>query len=132
MNLLNNIKENEGFRSEVYQDNLGFDTIGFGTKMPLDKDEAELILKHRLNKKIKHLQKEKIFVVNLNNDKQEVLYEMAYQLGVGGLLKFKRMWSALKSADFEEASKEMLDSRWARQTPARAKRLAERMRASAV
>jgi len=53
--LVENIKDSEGFVDHVYQDSLGIDTLGYGTKMPLDKEEAELLLKHRLGKKIDHL-----------------------------------------------------------------------------
>jgi lysozyme len=124
-NLVERIKESEGFSSDVYDDSLGYPTIGFGTKLPLSKDEAQLILEHRLDKKIKDLITHYPFVEYLPVKIQEVLYEMAYQLGVSGLLKFKKMWSALKSADYKKASAEMLDSRWAKQTPNRAKRLAD-------
>lgn len=125
--LINSVKQNEGFRSEVYQDTLGFDTIGYGTKMPLSEEEAELILKHRLNEKIEALISRKSIVLDLPTDKQFVLFEMAYQLGVGGLLKFKKMWKALESKDYKTAGIEMLDSRWAVQTPNRAKELALKM-----
>ena len=127
--LINSIKEHEGFVSDVYKDSLGFDTVGYGTKMPLSKEEAELILKHRLNDKINKIIEKKPIILTLPQDKQFVLFEMAYQLGVGGLLKFKKMWKAIKEKDYTEASIEMLDSRWANQTPSRAKELSERMRA---
>ncbi len=126
--LIEYIKKSEGFEGSEYKDHLGFSTLGYGTKLPLSKDEAELLLKYRLNKKIEHLLQEKPFIVNLDDNKQAVLYEMAYQLGVGGLLRFKRMWSAIKSTDFEKASIEMLDSLWAKQTPTRAKELAFKMK----
>lgn len=58
---------------------------------------------------------------------QEVVKEMVFQLGLNGVLKFKKMRKALEAEDFELAAKEMLDSKWAKQTPSRAKELAERM-----
>jgi len=127
--LINSIKEHEGFVAETYEDSLGYPTIGYGTKLPLSKKEAELILKHRLNEKIESIIEKKPFILTLPQDKQFVLFEMAYQLGVGGILKFKRMWKALEDRNYKEASVEMLDSRWAKQTPSRAKELSERMRA---
>jgi lysozyme len=51
-------------------------------------------------------------------------------MGVNGVLKFKKMWEALKRADYMEASKQMMDSTWAVQTPNRAKKLSEMMRAA--
>ena len=65
---------------------------------------------------------------DLPSDVKEIILEMTYQLGVTGVLKFKKMWKALEQNDYEEASAQMLDSLWAKQTPARAIRLAERMR----
>ncbi len=122
--LITKIKESEGFNGESYLDSLEIPTIGFGTKLPLDEDEATLILKHRLAKKIDHLLQEKPVVLILSLERQEVLFEMAYQLGVGGLLKFKKMWDAIENRDYETASVEMLDSRWSVQTPRRAEKLA--------
>lgn len=127
--LINSIKEHEGYVAEPYNDSLGFSTIGYGTKLPLSKDEAELILKHRLTDKIDKIIEKKPIILTLPQDKQFVLFEMAYQLGVGGILKFKKMWKAIESKNFKEAGVEMLDSRWAKQTPKRAKELSERMRA---
>lgn len=54
-----------------------------------------------------------------------VLVDMAYQLGVNGLFKFKRMLQALAAQDYERASNELLDSKYAIQTPNRANRNAE-------
>jgi len=122
------LKKHEGFNGMPYDDSLGYPTIGYGTKLPINKDEAELLLKYRLKQKRDELIIAMPFVYNLSEDKQKVLYEMSYQLGVGGLLLFKRMWSALKSGDFERAADEMLDSKWAVQTPERAEKLAEIMK----
>ena len=49
---------------------------------------------------------------------------MAYQMGVPGLLRFKKMLSALEAGDWKTAEKEALDSLWARQTPRRAREVA--------
>ena len=48
-----------------------------------------------------------------------VLIHMAYQMGVGGLLTFKRFLAALSEHNYELAVTEMLDSKWAKQTPKR-------------
>lgn len=127
-NLIKSIKHHEGFRGEVYKDTLGFDTVGYGTKMPLSEEEAEMILESRLKAKIKELETKEPFVNKLPINKQEILAEMSYQLGVNGVLKFRKMWNALKKFDYKAASIEMLDSRWYVQTPNRAKELSDRMR----
>ena len=126
-NLVISIKENEGFRAEVYQDTLGFDTVGFGTKMPISKKEATVLLRMRLNDKIEELARRKPLFTQLSHEAQEILAEMAYQLGVTGLLKFRKTWLYLEEGENESASVEMLDSLWAKQTPNRAKELSERL-----
>lgn len=125
--LIEEIKKNEGFVGTVYQDTLGFDTIGYGTKMPITEDEAEAILVMRLKAKIKELEKREPFTNELPLTVQEILAEMCYQMGVSGVLRFKKMWAALQSGDYNRAAIEMLDSRWAVQTPNRAKKLAAAM-----
>lgn len=127
--LVEKIKESEGFVGNNYEDSLGIPTIGYGTKLPLTQAEAETILAIRLNDKISHLLQEKPIVLRLPQDKQEVLFEMAYQLGVGGLLRFKMMWLALENFDYKVAAAEMRDSKWRLQTPNRAEKLAQQMEA---
>ncbi len=56
-----------------------------------------------------------------------VLVCMSFQLGHAGLMAFKNMWAAIAREDYTTAAREMLASRWARQTPGRAKRMAELM-----
>jgi lysozyme len=124
------IKKEEGFRGDPYYDHLGFQTIGYGTKLPIDKEEAELLLKNRLHKMQKELNsriKKTYGNLNLPDEAWEILDHMAYQLGVSGVMNFKKMLSALAQGHYRKASEEMLDSRWASQTPQRAMRLSTRM-----
>ena len=53
---------------------------------------------------------------------------MSYQMGVGGLLSFRLTLAALEEGNRQEAYDMALDSLWARQTPARAKRVAAMLR----
>jgi len=96
---------------------------------PLSKKEAESILQFRLNQKISELLEAKPIVFRFSQERQEVLFNMIYQMGVSGVLKFKMMWLALENFDYKVASQEMLDSEWATQTPNRAKKLAKQMAA---
>ena len=59
---------------------------------------------------------------------KDVVMEMCYQLGVTGVSKFKKTIAYLQNKQWEEASIEMLDSLWARQTPNRAKELSDRVK----
>ena len=125
--LIEKIKKSEGYVGTVYQDHLGIDTIGIGTRMPLSEAEAELILKHRLNEKISHILQEKPIIMTLSQERQEVIFEMCYQLGVNGVLKFRNMWTAIEAHDFATAAAEMLNSKWHSQTPQRAEAMAREM-----
>ena len=135
-NVLESIKENEGFRSKPYIDPL--------SKKKIPKEDLAVIEKHwdNLNITIGYGDSLKIkseldteFENNLNFDfyilpdhVKNVLIEMAYQMGVNGLLKFKKTLEHIENKQYEKASIEMLDSNWARQTPLRAKKLSNLMK----
>ena len=61
--------------------------------------------------------------------RHDVLVEMVFQLGADGVREFDRFLAAIRSSDWGRAANEMLDSLWARETPVRAKELADLMRA---
>ena len=131
--LLEAIKLSEGFRDRVYKDTLGIDTIGYGfaiKDLVLDEDISETILRRKLDALIDRVNKRFDFAVKLPQKVQDVLYEMCYQLGVTGVSKFKKTLLYLENHEFEMASKEMLDSKWARQTPNRANKLSEIVRSA--
>lgn len=129
--LIETLKVAEGFRGAPYDDHLGIPTIGYGTKLPLSAQEAELLLRARLAKFQRTLTDRAPMLTDLSQARQNALFEMAYQLGVNGCLNFRRMWAAIETDDFDTAAREMLDSRWAHQTPNRAQRLAAIMRTGA-
>ena len=64
---------------------------------------------------------------DLPQEMQHVLVNMCFQLGQGGLSKFKNFKAAIEGSEWQRASAEMMDSRWANQTPERAKRLRDRV-----
>ena len=126
--LIEAVKLSEGFRDRVYDDSLGIPTIGYGfaiKDLVLDEDICDMILERKLDDLIKRVNKKFPFVGNLPEEAQEVIYEMCYQLGLGGFSKFKRTISYLQLRDFPLAAKEMLDSKWHRQTPNRSERLSD-------
>ncbi len=135
------IKEHEGFRDQVYKDSLGFATIGYGhLVLPNDpyeegvtysKEDLEKVFDgdfdtacSNANQLIKDLP--------LHHQAKCVLIEMVFQLGIGGVSKFKNMWKALGEGDYQTASEEMLDSRWAKQTPKRATDLSNVMKSCKI
>ena len=135
------IKEHEGYRDQVYKDSLGFATIGYGhlvlptdpyeegatyNKEDLDKvfDGDFNIAYSNANQLIKDLP--------LHHQAKCVIIEMVFQLGIGGVSKFKKMWKTLKQNNYQTASEEMLDSRWAKQTPKRAEELSSVMKSCKI
>ena len=128
--LLKAIKLSEGFRDRVYKDSLGIDTIGYGfaiKDLVLNEDISEMILRRKLDNLIDRANKRFKFLKKLPQKAQDVIYEMCYQLGVTGVSKFKKTLLYLENKEFRMVSKEMLDSKWARQTPNRANKLSDIM-----
>ena len=126
--LIDDIKQEEGFKGIVYKCTEGFDTIGYGTRLPLSEKEAEMILKYRLNI-LKDNLSSSLYMLDIDKKAWDILYNMVYQMGVKGVLNFKNMIKALEAKDYKRAGDEMLDSKWAKQTPARANRLSKAMKA---
>lgn len=129
--LLESIKKNEGFRSRVYKDSLGFDTIGYGfaiKDLDLDENISEQVLIQKLVKLLKSCHKKFPWLDEQPEEVKDVIYEMCYQLGVTGVSKFKKTLTYIKEKDYNTASVEMLDSVWALQTPARAKYLSNKIK----
>ena len=125
------VKLSEGFRDRVYKDTLGIDTIGYGFAIKdliLDEDICDMILERKLKSLIKRVHKKFPFVEDLPEEAQEVVYEMCYQLGLGGFSKFKKTIAFLRLGNYKVCADEMLDSLWARQTPNRAQRLSNIIR----
>ena len=126
--LLKSIENHEGFVGTVYKDSLGFETIGIGIKLPLTKFEARMILESRLNAMIEEIKQKEPFYNKLPEKVKDIISEMAYQLGVNGVLNFRKMWIALKLENYVKASEEGLDSLWHTQTPRRAEELMYRLK----
>ena len=136
--VMQRIKNHEGFRDTVYKDTLGKRTVGYGHLCVEDHWEdgrkytvAELdrIFEqdfHKAENSASKLYKKCV----IDKTAKEIIIEMCFQLGPGNVAKFKKMWAALRESppNYKEASVQMLDSRWAKQTKNRAEGLAETMR----
>jgi|TARA_R100000353_G_scaffold14240_1_gene14119 lysozyme len=137
--LMESVKKHEGYRNKVYLDTLGKRTVGVGHLCVEDfwEDDKEYeekflmeILANDLQNAIKGARelKEEHSCTDIDVIAQEILVEMVFQLGKNGVSKFRNMWKALSEKNYIGASYEMLDSRWAKQTPNRAKSMAELMK----
>lgn len=126
-----------------YKDSLGFLTIAFGHKVTRAEEKqfntgitpgmAEQLFEKDFAKAIeqaKAISGTKVWA-DMNDARRGVIIEMCFQLGMAGVLKFKRMWDALDKGDYDTAADEMLDSLWHQQTPKRCKLLANIMRGAA-
>ena len=138
--LLESVKKHEGYRNKVYLDTLGKRTVGVGHLCVEDfwEDDKEYeekflmtILEHDLQTAIKGAKElmEEHDCADIDEKAEELLIEMVFQLGMTGVSKFRNMWKALAEKNYIGASYEMLDSRWSKQTPNRAKSMAKIMKA---
>ncbi len=132
--LVADIKREEGFVPVVYLDSKGKKTIGYGTLLEdgISEAEAELLLRHRLDLMAGELERSRVGEAysNLRPGARRAVLNMAYNMGVPSLLGFQKMWAALAEGDYAQAAGEALDSVYARELPARAGRVAERMRSA--
>lgn len=120
------IIEDEGFSSTAYPDpltgNLPY-TFGHGLTY-ITKDESSIIVGNRCYSIVNELNKEEWFT-RMDSTRQSAIINMAFQIGVGGLKKFKKTIGHFNKYEYSKASSEMLDSKWAKQTPERAKKISE-------
>ena len=130
--LKNEIKKEEGYRLEVYIDTEGFPTGGYGhkiidgEKIPTTKEGWEELFEKDFSRAC-----EGAMNIcgdwNIKDEAKAIIIHMVYQMGEAGVCKFKRALSHLKKSEYKYCAGEMMNSRWANQTPNRAKRLSDHM-----
>lgn len=133
----------EGFREKPYIDTEGYPTVGTGFKIgpkgaalsnyqfTLPKEASDAWLDSLVETTHAEMMRSKSIRdanYQCSAPREDVLVSMAYQMGVAGLAGFKNTLAMIARGDFEGAANGMLNSKWAKQTPARAKRHAEVMR----
>lgn len=127
------LKRDEGEKLHAYQDTLGFWTIGIGILIDQRKggglrpEESEFIFRNRLKLLDEELARVLPWLSKLDPARRGVPLNMAYQMGVTGLLGFKTTLALVSAGKYQEAAAQMLQSKWAKQTPARAQRLSNQM-----
>jgi lysozyme len=125
--LAQRIERHEGRRNKSYKDSKGILTAGIGRNLEdvaFTDEEVDLMFKNDLARAREAA--ETFFVYqHLTDVRREVLIEMIFQMGIGGVGKFKRFLRAAQARDWEGARNEMLDSKWYREdSPGRALELA--------
>ena len=149
-NLILQLKRHEGLKLMPYRCTEGKLTFGHGRnlednpltkkeKVYLDCPDEDSFPGHKITEiqagvllinDIKRIEDElnrRLFFHRLNEPRQGVLINMAFNLGVSGMMNFKKMIASIMQEDFANARDEMLDSKWANQVPRRANELAEQM-----
>jgi lysozyme len=125
------IQLNEGCKLEVYTCPAGFKTFGYGTNLEvLDADiiqqinNAQLqdaymlesfavdLLRREIVNSNKALNTQKWFTDDLSEFQQAIILDLAYNIGVAGVLKFKKMIEAIKQRNYGIAGEEMLLSKY--------------------
>jgi len=123
----------EGRKSRMYLDNANPPrwTIGVGFNLS-DRALPDPIIDALLDWCIDNVQHELDSALpwwrTMNDARQNALANMAFQLGLDKLLKFKKTLDLLKTGRWDAAANEALDSDWARQVPNRAKRVTDMIR----
>lgn len=131
MKLVDEIKQDEGLRLKPYLCTADKLTIGYGRNLEdkgITEAEADYLLANDILSVTHQLRKRVPFFDRLEPFAQEVLINMAFNLGISGLLTFKKMFTALEIGHYERAATEMLDSRYARQVGGRAVRLSKKLK----
>ncbi|MEX0385849.1 glycoside hydrolase family protein [Spiribacter onubensis] len=127
------LKAHEGCVLHAYEDSEGFLTIGYGRLIDerrgggISQSEADQMLTHDIIDVTAQLSARKPVFRSLPEPVQESLVEMAFQMGVAGLMKFHDMWASLEVEDYAGAHDAALDSDWADETPQRAREVADRL-----
>lgn len=120
----------EGRRSKPYKDSVGKLTIGVGhnlTDLGLSETAIDFILAEDITAHSAELIAALPWVAYLDDVRQRVLMDMAFNMGVPTLLTFKNTLAAVERGDYHTAAEGMLASKWATQVGGRATRLATMM-----
>lgn len=124
------LKRDEGNIRHAYTDSLGYLTIGVGRLVDqrrgggLSPAEIDYLLANDIDNKSKMLAIALPWFTGLDEVRQRALLNLAFQLGIGGLLNFKNTLAHLQAGRYREAATNALLSNWAAQTPSRARRIA--------
>ena len=123
--------DHEGLELKPYRCTAEKLTIGVGRNIEdrgITEDEARYLLKNDIKIVEDELLERKPLVSGLDSVRQRVLVDMGFNVGLPILMKFQNMWAAIEEEDWDEASAQMMDSRWAKQVGRRAERLSQAMK----
>ncbi len=131
MSLIEDLKRHEGLRLKPYKDTVGKLTIGVGRNLDdvgISEQEADMMLRNDINIAISEANSAFPWLVNLSDARKDVIYNMAFNMGLPTLRLFTNTIGHIKRKDFDLAADEMTSSKWARQVGIRATELSNIMR----
>jgi lysozyme len=126
------LTRDEGKKAKPYKCTAGKTTIGIGRNLDdvgLSEEEIRFLFKNDIARVCADLDKRLPWWKSLSEARQRVLANMAFNLGIEGLLGFKNTLAKMQAGDYVGAAGGMRASLWARQVGARAERLAQMMEA---
>ncbi len=133
MNLRQMLLRDEGSVPHAYQDHLGYWTIGVGRLVDkrkgggLSPDEIDYLLQNDIKKVTAQVLEALPWVNTMSEARQAVVFAMAFQMGLKGLLGFRSTLDSMRDERYEHAAEGMRRSLWAKQTPERVKRMAHQI-----
>jgi lysozyme len=133
--LISTLKDHEGAvikngRHMPYKDTVSKLTIGYGrnlTDRGISEAEAMYLLQNDLQDVIEGLRKAYYWFDSLDEVRQEVVINMAFNLGLAGFAKFRNTIAYISEGNYRQASENMLQSKWATQVGYRARELSREM-----
>ena len=131
--MVRQLRLHEGERLKPYRCTAGRLTIGVGRNLEdrgITREESAVLLANDIADMERELQRALPWVARLDEVRARVLVDMAFNLGVVGLLAFKRTLAAIEAGQYQQAATMMLDSKWAKQVGGRAERLSRMMATS--
>lgn len=129
MDIIEQLKRDEGVRLRPYRDTVGKLTIGVGRNLDdkgISLEESEALLDHDIAETVNALAA-RGYPSEPLSPRYWVLVNMAFNMGVPGLMEFRHMLKAYREGDYATAAKEMLNSVWATQVGDRATRLSRQI-----
>lgn len=133
LELIKELRRDEGVIDHAYQDSLGYWTIGVGRLIDkrkggrLTDEEIDYLLLNDIKECTEDLDKNLPWWRSLTDARRRVLVNMRFNLGMAGLLGFKNTLKFIETGDYKKAADNMLLSKWAKQVGQRANRLAKMM-----
>lgn len=128
--LIRQLRRHEGERLKPYRCTAGKLTIGIGRNLDdrgITAEESAYLLNNDIDRVWTELQTRLPWTTGLSDVRQRVLLDMAFNLGIDGLLKFRSTLATIQAGQYHKAGEMMLDSLWARQVGMRAHRLSKMM-----